>query len=80
MSIIQLFVSEITGVVLLLWSVFLYMQDALKFGRPGYGAPVRTKSGRLRTSITGNPEIRSVDRKYRIHVDRTGGARERDGE
>jgi len=35
-----------------------HMQDALTFGRPGYGAPVRTKSGRLRTAITGNPEIR----------------------
>jgi len=32
--------------------------DALSFGRPGCGAPVRTKSGRIRTAITGNPEIR----------------------
>eukprot|EP00096_Caligus_rogercresseyi_P010932 TRINITY_DN4138_c0_g1_i1.p1 TRINITY_DN4138_c0_g1~~TRINITY_DN4138_c0_g1_i1.p1 ORF type:complete len:276 (-),score=37.11 TRINITY_DN4138_c0_g1_i1:58-885(-) len=33
-------------------------RDALSFGRPGYGAPVRTKSGRIRTAIVGNPEIR----------------------
>lgn len=32
--------------------------DVLKFGRAGCGAPMRTKSGRLRTTITGNPEIR----------------------
>ncbi|XP_023345523.1 uncharacterized protein LOC111714611 isoform X2 [Eurytemora carolleeae] len=36
----------------------LDVTDALKFGRPGCGAPVRTKSGRLKTIITGNPEIR----------------------
>ena len=30
----------------------------MSFGRPGYGAPVRTKSGRVRTQIRGNPEIR----------------------
>ncbi len=33
----------------------------LSFGRPGYGAPVRTKSGRLRTIVRGNPEIRFQD-------------------
>ncbi len=33
----------------------------LSFGRPGYGAPVRTKSGRLRTSLRGSPEIRFQD-------------------
>ena len=33
-------------------------QDALAFGRPGCGAPQRTKSGRIRTAIFGNPEIR----------------------
>ncbi|CAB4067773.1 unnamed protein product [Lepeophtheirus salmonis] len=32
--------------------------DALTFGRAGNGAPVRTKSGRIRTAIVGNPEIR----------------------
>lgn len=34
------------------------LQDALTFGRPGCGAPVRTKSGRVRTTIIGAPEIR----------------------
>ena len=34
------------------------LQDALAFGRPGCGAPQRTKSGRIRTAIFGNPEIR----------------------
>ena len=34
------------------------LKDALTFGRPGCGAPVRTKSGRLRTNLIGNPEIR----------------------
>jgi len=33
-------------------------RDALTFGRPGCGAPVRTRSGRLRTTLIGNPEIR----------------------
>ena len=33
----------------------------MSFGRPGYGAPVRTKSGRIRTIIRGNPEIRFQD-------------------
>ena len=28
------------------------------WGRPGYGAPVRTRSGRVRTAVLGNPEIR----------------------
>ncbi|XP_059098913.1 uncharacterized protein LOC131893000 isoform X2 [Tigriopus californicus] len=32
--------------------------DALTFGRPGCGAPVRTKSGRVRTTVIGAPEIR----------------------
>ena len=32
--------------------------DAMSFGRQGYGAPVRTKSGRLRSTVRGNPEIR----------------------
>ena len=37
-----------------------HFQDAsLSFGRPGAGAPVRTKSGRLRSTVVGNPEIRS---------------------
>ena len=36
----------------------VYLQDALAFGRPGCGAPQRTKSGRIRTAIFGNPEIR----------------------
>ena len=30
----------------------------MAFGRPGCGAPQRTKSGRIRTAIFGNPEIR----------------------
>jgi len=30
----------------------------MTFGRPGCGAPVRTRSGRLRTMMVGNPEIR----------------------
>ena len=33
-------------------------EDAMSFGRPGYGAPVRTGSGRLRSEVRGNPEIR----------------------
>ena len=38
-----------------------HFQDAsLSFGRPGAGAPVRTKSGRLRSTVVGNPEIRSL--------------------
>ena len=37
--------------------IFLF-QDALNFGRGGHGAPVRTKSGRLRSTLLGNPEIR----------------------
>ena len=37
-----------------------HFQDAsLSFGRPGAGAPVRTKSGRLRSTVVGNPEIRT---------------------
>ena len=36
----------------------LLFKDVLSFGRPGCGAPVRTKSGRVRTMIRGNPEIR----------------------
>ena len=32
--------------------------DALAFGRPGCGAPARTKSGRIRTTLIGNPDIR----------------------
>jgi len=32
--------------------------DALAFGRSGAGAPMRTKSGRLRSTVYGNPEIR----------------------
>jgi len=32
--------------------------DALTFGRSGAGAPMRSKSGRIRTTIVGNPEIR----------------------
>lgn len=32
--------------------------DALSFGRDGAGAPVRTNSGRLRSTLRGNPEIR----------------------
>lgn len=38
--------------------LFPYFKDALTFGRPGCGAPVRTRSGRLRTALIGNPEIR----------------------
>lgn len=34
------------------------LKDAMTFGRPGCGAPVRTRSGRLRTTLIGNPEIR----------------------
>ena len=30
----------------------------MAFGRPGAGAPVRTKSGRLRSTVVGNTEIR----------------------
>ena len=30
----------------------------MAFGRPGCGAPARTKSGRIRTSLIGNPDIR----------------------
>ena len=33
-------------------------EDVLSFGRPGYGAPVRTGSGRLRSEVRGNTEIR----------------------
>jgi len=32
--------------------------DALSFGRPGCGAPARTSSGRIRTTLIGNPELR----------------------
>ena len=30
----------------------------MAFGRSGAGAPMRTKSGRLRSTVYGNPEIR----------------------
>ena len=43
--------------------IFQILQDVLTFGRPGYGAPVRTNSGHLRTSVLGNPEIRFQDDK-----------------
>ena len=33
-------------------------QDALFFGRGGNGAPMRTNSGRLRSTVYANPEIR----------------------
>ena len=33
-------------------------ETSMAFGRPGAGAPVRTKSGRLRSTVVGNPEIR----------------------
>ena len=36
----------------------LVSQDALNFGRGGHGAPLRTKSGRLKSTMIGNPEIR----------------------
>jgi len=36
----------------------LDQKDALCFGRGGNGAPLRTKSGRLRTTVYANPEIR----------------------
>ena len=35
-----------------------FFKDALNFGRGGHGAPCRTKSGRLRSTLLGNPEIR----------------------
>ena len=38
----------------------LHFQDGMEFGRPGAGAPVRTKSGRLRSTVVGNPEIRCL--------------------
>ena len=34
------------------------IKDAMSFGRPGYGAPMRTKSGKLRSTVYGNTEIR----------------------
>ena len=37
---------------------FYDSHDALAFGRPGCGAPARTKSGRIRTTLIGNPDIR----------------------
>ena len=46
------------------WGSFLInimndlFQDVLTFGRSGAGAPMRSKSGRIRTTIVGNPEIR----------------------
>ncbi len=40
----------------------------MSFGRPGYGAPVRTKSGRVRTLLRGNPEIRFQDNSVRNSV------------
>ena len=40
------------------YAQFQLFKDALAFGRPGCGAPARTKSGRIRTTIKGNPEIR----------------------
>jgi len=33
-------------------------KDALCFGRGGHGAPLRTKSGKLRSTVYANPEIR----------------------
>jgi len=34
------------------------VETSMAFGRPGAGAPVRTKSGRLRSTVVGNTEIR----------------------
>ena len=54
-------------------------EDVLSFGRPGYGAPVRTGSGRLRSEVRGNPEIRfqenegvqkSIQNAIRYHADK----------
>eukprot|EP00090_Calanus_glacialis_P021912 TRINITY_DN33788_c0_g1_i1.p1 TRINITY_DN33788_c0_g1~~TRINITY_DN33788_c0_g1_i1.p1 ORF type:complete len:454 (+),score=113.33 TRINITY_DN33788_c0_g1_i1:334-1695(+) len=47
--------------------------DALAFGRSGAGAPMRTKSGRLRSTVYGNPEIRfqnneSVQKSISNHI------------
>ena len=47
---------EIFKIMIILCVYFL--KDALTFGRPGCGAPVRTRSGRIRTQMIGNPEIR----------------------
>ena len=33
-------------------------RDSLAFGRPGCGAPARTKSGRIRTTLIGSQDIR----------------------
>ena len=46
------------------WTYCFFNQEALQFGRPGCGAPVRTKSGRLRTTVTGYPEIRYWQQCY----------------
>ena len=55
------------------------IQDALFFGRGGHGAPLRTKSGRLKSTLLGNPEIRfqanesvqkSISNSIRYAVDR----------
>lgn len=58
-SIFQLFKPNLPFPI----SSFTVLQDALSFGRPGYGAPVRTKSGRIRTQILGNTDIRFQDNK-----------------
>ncbi|GAB6032015.1 hypothetical protein CHUAL_010389 [Chamberlinius hualienensis] len=34
------------------------LQSSLSFGRPGHGAPLTTKSGRVRAQISGDPVIR----------------------
>ena len=40
------------------FNFFFFQDTSMAFGRPGAGAPVRTKSGRLRSTVVGNPEIR----------------------
>ena len=35
----------------------------MTFGRPGYGAPVRTQSGHVKTAVLGNTEIRFQEDK-----------------
>ena len=42
---------------------FPRIKDALSFGRPGYGAPVRTRSGHVKTAVMGNTEIRFQEDK-----------------
>ena len=46
---------------------FYDSHDALAFGRPGCGAPARTKSGRIRTTLIGNPDIRYVS-SYKFQI------------